>query len=166
MWIETFADTAAAPVRAISMSYAEAGIGIARAAKVVHSPIVNSFTVESNGSPSTGELVAEIMRRVDEFTSGDPAYLVLHCAHASHFDRVVGDDDPWPAQIRGRRADASRISHVELSEASEFDAGNPPELAHVGLPGGGTSLPLGEQPLHTSRPLQRDVTGSELRLRS
>lgn len=34
----------------------------------------------------------------------------------------------WLKRIRGVRANASHLSHAELNEASELDAGNPTEL--------------------------------------
>ena len=42
--------------------------------------------------------------------------------------KVVRGDEPWAARIRGLRANASRMSHAELNEAPELDAGNPTEL--------------------------------------
>jgi len=126
--VETFSDTAADLVSAITMNYAEEAVGIARAAKQVEMPVVISFTVETDGHLPTGQPLADAIRQVDDATSGYPAYFMLNCAHPSHFDRVVHADEPWASRIRGLRANASRMSHAELNEASELDAGNPIEL--------------------------------------
>lgn len=128
--IETFAGTAADLVTAITMNYTEEAVGIARAAKQVHMPVVISFTVETDGNLPTGQPLAHAIRRVDDATSGYPAYFMINCAHPSHFDYVVHGDEPWTARIRGLRANASKMSHAELNEASELDAGNPTELGH------------------------------------
>ncbi len=128
MQVETFADTAADLVTAITMNYAEEAVGIARAAKQANMPVVISFTVETDGNLPTGQPLSDAIRQVDDATSGYPAYFMINCAHSSHFDHVVRGDEPWVARIRGLRANASRMSHAELNEASELDAGNPTEL--------------------------------------
>jgi S-methylmethionine-dependent homocysteine/selenocysteine methylase len=53
---------------------------------------------------------------------------MINCAHPSHFDKVMRGNERWAARIRGLRANASRMSHAELNEAAELDAGNPTEL--------------------------------------
>lgn len=126
--VETFADTAADLVTAITMNYAEEAVGIARAAKQVNMPVVISFTVETDGNLPTGQPLADAIRQVDDATSGYSAYFMLNCAHPSHFDHVVRGDEPWSARIRGLRANASKMSHAELNETPELDAGNPVEL--------------------------------------
>jgi S-methylmethionine-dependent homocysteine/selenocysteine methylase len=65
---------------------------------------------------------------VDEVTSAFPSYYMINCAHPAHFRDVLSDDGPWVARIRGLRANASRLSHAELDEAPEPDAGEPEEL--------------------------------------
>lgn len=128
MQVETFADTAADLMTAITVNYAEEAVGIARVAKQVNMPVVISFTVETDGNLPTGQPLADAIRQVDDATSGYPAYFMINCAHPSHFDHVVRGDEPWAAQIRGLRANASKMSHAELNDASELDAGNPTEL--------------------------------------
>ena len=128
MQIETFADTAADLVTAITMNYAEEAVGIARAAKQVHMPVVISFTVETDGNLPTGQPLADAIRRVDDATSWYPAYFMINCAHPSHFYHVLRGEEPWAARIRGLRANASKMSHAELNEASQLDAGDPTEL--------------------------------------
>ncbi len=128
MQVEKFADTAADLVTAITMNYVEEAVGIARAAKQVDMPVVISFTVETDGKLPTGQALAEAIERVDDATSGYPAYFMINCAHPSHFDHLIRGDEPWVARIYGLRANASKMSHAELNDALELDAGNPTEL--------------------------------------
>lgn len=131
MQVETFAETAADLVTAITMTYAEEAVGIARAAKQAHMPVVISFTVETDGTLPTGQPLADAIRQVDDATLGYPAYFMINCAHPSHFDHLLHGDEPWTERIRGLRANASTMSHAELNEASELDAGNPIELGRA-----------------------------------
>ena len=126
--VETFAGTAADLVTAITMNYAEEAVGLARAAERADMPVVISFTVETDGRLPTGQSLGDAIGQVDDATSGYPAYFMINCAHPSHFDRVVEGDEPWVGRIRGLRANASRMSHAELDEAPELDAGVPSEL--------------------------------------
>jgi S-methylmethionine-dependent homocysteine/selenocysteine methylase len=126
--IETFAGTAADLVTAITMNYAEEAVGLARAAQQAGMPVVLSFTVETDGRLPTGQSLGDAIGQVDDATSGYPAYFMINCAHPSHFGHVVEGDEPWAERIRGLRANASRMSHAELDEAPELDAGDPSEL--------------------------------------
>ncbi len=126
--IETFAQTAADLVTGITMNYVEEAVGIARAAQRVNIPVVLSFTVETDGHLPTGQPLADAIGQVDDATSGYPSYFMINCAHPSHFQHVVEGNQPWTARIRGLRANASRMSHAELDEATDLDAGNPAEL--------------------------------------
>lgn len=126
--IETFAGTAADLVTAITMNYVEEAIGVTRAAKQAAIPAVISFTVETDGKLPTGQPLAEAIKQVDDATSAYPAYFMINCAHPSHFEQAALGDEPWTSRVRGLRANASRMSHAELNEASELDAGNPTEL--------------------------------------
>lgn len=126
--IETFASTAADLVTAITMNYVEEAVGIALAAKRAAMPVVISFTVETDGNLPTGQSLGDAIKQVDDATSGYPAYFMINCAHPSHFNEVFHGDEPWANRIRGLRANASKMSHTELNEAPELDAGNPMEL--------------------------------------
>lgn len=126
--IETFADTAADLVTAITMNYIEEASGITLAAKQADIPVVISFTVETDGNLPTGQSLEDAIKQIDDATSGYPAYFMINCAHPSHFHGVVGGGESWAGRIRGLRANASRMSHAELNEAPELDAGNPAEL--------------------------------------
>ncbi len=127
--IETFAGTAADLVTAITMNYAEEAAGIARAARRADMPVVISFTVETDGRLPTGQPLGDAIAQVDEASDGCVAYFMINCAHPSHFDHALSGDESWAARVRGLRANASRMSHAELDEAEELDAGDPAELA-------------------------------------
>jgi S-methylmethionine-dependent homocysteine/selenocysteine methylase len=54
---------------------------------------------------------------------------MVNCAHPTHFEGVVAEGGAWRERIRGIRANASKMSHAELDESEELDAGDPDELA-------------------------------------
>lgn len=126
--VETFAGSAADMVCAITMNYVEEAVGIARAAQRADMPVAISFTVETDGRLPTGQTLKAAIEQVDEATSDYPRYFMINCAHPSHFEKVLSDGEPWVERIRGLRANASRMSHAELNESPELDAGNPTEL--------------------------------------
>ena len=126
--IETLAGTAADMVCAITMNYVEEAIGIARAAQRAHMPVAISFTVETDGTLPTGQPLKGAIEEVDDATSGYPSYYMINCAHPTHFDQVLTQGAQWVQRIHGLRANASRMSHAQLNEASELDAGNATEL--------------------------------------
>lgn len=102
--IGTFAETAVDLVSALTMTYADEAIGVARAARAAGLPVVIS-------------------------SDGAVAYFMVNCAHPSHFDAVLEPGTGWTDRILGVRANASRLSHAELDDAEELDTGNPEELA-------------------------------------
>jgi S-methylmethionine-dependent homocysteine/selenocysteine methylase len=126
--IGTFADTAADMVTAITMTYADEATGVAQAASDAGLPSVISFTLETDGRLPNGQGLGEAIEAVDEATSGAPAYYMINCAHPTHFDDVLGTDEPWRDRILGLRANASMMSHDELDEAEELDDGDPADL--------------------------------------
>ena len=128
MQVETFADTAADLVTGITMNYAKEAVGLARAARNAGLPVVISFTVETDGKLPTGQSLGDAIQQVDEATSDYPAYFMINCAHPTHFSSVIGGEQPWMERIRGLRANASTMSHAELNEAPELDAGDLVEL--------------------------------------
>ena len=112
--IETFDQTAADMVCAITMNYVEEAIGITRAAQRAGMPVAISFTVETDGRLPTGQTLQTAIEQVDQVTSGYPSYYMINCAHPAHFARVLADPAPFVRRIHGLRANASRISHAEL----------------------------------------------------
>ena len=126
--VDTFADTAADMVTAITMNYVEEALGIARAAESAGMPAVISFTVETDGRLPTGQTLRAAIEQVDAATSGYPAYYMINCAHPTHFEHLLAEAEPWTKRIRGLRANASRKSHAELNESPKLDIGDPVEL--------------------------------------
>lgn len=135
--IGTFADTAADMVTAITMTYVEEAVGVARAASSAGLPSAISFTLETDGRLPTGQGLGEAIEQVDAETGGGPAYYMLNCAHPAHFDAVVEPGAPWLERIGGLRTNASTKSHAELDVAEELDEGDPADLArrHAALRG-------------------------------
>jgi S-methylmethionine-dependent homocysteine/selenocysteine methylase len=127
--IDTFADSAADMVTAITMNFAEEAVGVARAAGKAGMPVAISFTVETDGKLPTGQTLQQAINHVDAVTSNYPSYYMVNCAHPTHFDHVLAEGQPWVNRIRGLRANASRKSHAELNESPELDTGNPSEFA-------------------------------------
>jgi homocysteine S-methyltransferase len=116
-------------VSAYTLSYVDEAIGIVRAADAAGVPVSISFTVETDGRLPDGEGLAAAVERLDRETEGAAAYLMVNCAHPSHFAAELEDGGAWRERIVGIRANASRRSHAELDEASDLDSGDPDELA-------------------------------------
>jgi S-methylmethionine-dependent homocysteine/selenocysteine methylase len=115
-------------VTALTMNYAEEAVGVARAAKNADMPVVISFTVETDGRLPSGQTLRAAIEQVDSATSLYPSYYMINCAHPTHFEHVLTEDEPWKQRVRGLRANSSRKSHAELDESSELDIGDPLEL--------------------------------------
>ena len=127
--VEVFAETAADMVSAMTMNQAEEAAGIAMAARAVGLPSAISFTVETDGRLPSGQPLNEAVEQVDAETGAAPAYYMINCAHPSHFADALEPGAPWLRRLRGLRANASALSHAELDEATELDAGDPADLA-------------------------------------
>lgn len=126
--IGAFADTAADMVTALTMTYAEEAIGVARAADAVGLPVVISFTVETDGRLPSGQTLGAAIAQVDIATNNTPAYYMINCAHPTHFEDALVAGQAWTLRIGGVRANASALSHAELDEAEQLDDGDPYEL--------------------------------------
>ena len=124
--IGTFAETEADMVTALTMTYADEAIGIARAAQAAGIPAAISFTLETDGKLPSGQPLSEAIEETDAATEGGPAYYMINCAHPTHFESVLGGS--WTTRIRGLRANASTKSHAELDEATDLDDGDPDDL--------------------------------------
>jgi S-methylmethionine-dependent homocysteine/selenocysteine methylase len=127
--IASFAGTAADLVTAMTINYAEEGVGIARAATAHGMPVAISFTVETDGRLPTGQTLRDAIAQVDDAGGEAPAYYMVNCAHPLHFDGVLAGDEAWLARIRGLRANASDLSHAELDAATRLHDGDPADLA-------------------------------------
>jgi S-methylmethionine-dependent homocysteine/selenocysteine methylase len=126
--VETFAQTSADLVSALTMTYADEAVGIARAAAAAEIPCVISFTVETDGRLPSGRPLGDAIGDVEAATNGSVEYFMINCAHPTHFMHVL-EGGAWRDRIRGVRANASEKSHTELDEADELDAGDPVALA-------------------------------------
>jgi S-methylmethionine-dependent homocysteine/selenocysteine methylase len=127
--VETFAETEADMVNAMTITYADEAIGIVRAAQEQEIPVAISFTVEADGSLPEGTPLGEAIQQVDDATGRAAAYYGINCAHPTHFVHVLDRAAPWTARLRSIRANASRSTHAELDDSELLDAGDPFELA-------------------------------------
>jgi homocysteine S-methyltransferase len=125
--IASFALAGVDMVSAITMTYAEEAIGIARAARAEGLPVVVSFTVETDGRLPSGQSLRDAVEQVEEETRRAPAHYMINCAHPTHFADAL-EPGPWLDRIGGLRANASALSHAELDEATELDPGDPVAL--------------------------------------
>jgi homocysteine S-methyltransferase len=127
--MRTLAEAGCAQVTALTLTYPEEGIGIVRAAKAVGIPIVVGFTVETDGRLPNGDSIEEAIIAVDDATDDAAEFFVINCAHPTHFAGALPEAESR-TRIRGLRANASTLSHAELDEDEELDAGDPDDLAH------------------------------------
>lgn len=127
--IATFADTEADVVTGVTMTHSAEAIGVVRAAAEHGLPAVISFTVETDGRLPSGEQLGAAIEAVDDETGAVPAYYMINCAHPTHLADTLREGGSWVARVRGLRANASTMSHAELDEAAELDAGDPVDLA-------------------------------------
>jgi homocysteine S-methyltransferase len=127
--IDCMAAAGADVVTALTMSYTDEAVGIARAAQAAGLPVVVSFTLETDGTLPSGMSLREAIDRTDAATAGYPVHYMINCAHPAHFDHVLDGTSSWAARIGGLRANASQLSHAELDEMVELDEGDPDDLA-------------------------------------
>lgn len=133
--VQAFAKAGVDIVSAITMNYAEEGIGVAIAAAKANLPVVVSYTVETDGTLPSGQSIADAIEQTDRdvhaATGQLPLYYMINCAHPDHFsDKLEGPAD-WKTRIGGVRANASRLSHAQLDEAETLDDGNPTEFGEL-----------------------------------
>lgn len=126
--IQWLSDGGAHLVSALTMTNVAEATGIALAARDSGVACVISFTVETDGSLPSGETLADAIERVDLMTDSSPAYYMINCAHPTHFDTTL-EPAAWTDRIRGIRSNASTMSHAQLDNADELDAGDPVDLA-------------------------------------
>ncbi len=126
--VRDLADAGAALVTSATFSYADEGVGFVAAAAEVGVPAVVGFTVEVDGRLPSGETLESAIDRVDRATAAAASWFLVNCAHPDHIAPSLGEG-AWRGRIGAVRANASRLSHAELDEATELDAGVPQELA-------------------------------------
>lgn len=126
--IGTLAEAGCEQVTALTLTYPDEAIGIVRAATAAGVPVVIGFTVETDGRLPSGDSIGDAIAAVDGATSGAASGYVINCAHPTHFADALPEGDAR-GRIIGIRANASTLSHAELDEAEELDAGDPVDLA-------------------------------------
>ncbi|QIE46595.1 homocysteine S-methyltransferase [Pseudohalocynthiibacter aestuariivivens] len=114
-------------IGAFTLAYVAEAIGIARAAQAAETPVVLSFTVETDGRLPDGMALCDAMAACDDATDGSAAFYMINCAHPEHFAHVL-DGGAWQQRLGGIVANASRCSHAELDAATKLDAGDPKAL--------------------------------------
>lgn len=127
--VELFAEQGCDLVSVLTLTYPTEGLGIAQAARDAGVPVVLYFTVETDGRLPDGSSLRTAIEMIDGATDGYIAYYGINCAHPDHIAPALAGGGEWTERIRAVRANASRMSHAELDEAEELDAGDPQELA-------------------------------------
>ena len=127
--VSALADVGVDMVSALTMTHVEEAAGIAQAAVAAGVEIVISFTVETDATLPDGTPLHEAIERVDHDTNAAPAYFMVNCAHPDHIRPAGERPQESLDRLHGVRANASRLSHAELDEAEELDAGDPAQLA-------------------------------------
>ena len=122
------AGTGCTQATALTLTYPEEAIGIVRAATAVGLPVVVGFTVETDGKLPSGDSIEEAIAAVDDATDGAALGFMINCAHPTHFAGALPAGESR-TRIIGLRSNASTLSHAELDEAEELDAGDPTDLA-------------------------------------
>ena len=122
--IDSFADTQADLITAMTITYPDEAIGIVLAAKEAKLPVVISFTVETDGHLPDGTSLQEAIAQVDLVTANYSSYYMVNCAHPTHFLAQL-DNNHALKRLRGVRANASCLSHAELDEMEILDDGDP-----------------------------------------
>lgn len=125
--VQVLAQAGVDVVSAFTLSSVGEAVGIANAARGAGVPVVLSFTVETNGKLLSGIGLEQAIAETDAATGGYPAWYGINCAHPEHFGPVL--DGAVTSRIGMLRANASRLSHAELDEATSLDDGDPDELA-------------------------------------
>lgn len=126
--IQTFSETEADLVSALTINYEEEAIGITLAARDAAIPVVISFTLETDGRLPSGRTLGQAITAVDQATGKGPAYYMINCAHPTHFRDVLTGEEPWLRRILAVRANASTMSHAQLDVMEKLDDGDPAEL--------------------------------------
>ena len=127
--IQAVANTNADLVSALTINYNDEAIGIVKAAKKHHMPVVISYTLETDGNLPSGQSLKDAIISLDEITDNYTSYFMINCAHPEHFKRVLNPKEPWTERIKGLRANASKKSHAELDQSETLDIGDKKELA-------------------------------------
>jgi S-methylmethionine-dependent homocysteine/selenocysteine methylase len=119
--VESLADAGVDAVAAYTITTAEEGTGIARAARGAGVPVLVGFTVETDGRLPDGTPLRDAVATVD--AEEPPDGFVVNCAHPTHIEPALDEGD-WRHRIVQVNPNASTLSHAELDAAEELDAGD------------------------------------------
>ena len=127
-----FAEAGAHMISAITMTYAEEAIGVARAATAVERA-GRDLPDRRDRRPAAvraGDRRRDRRRSTWPPTADRPT--TCSTAHTPrHFLAQLDVAAGWTTRIKGVRANASRLSHAELDAATELDRGDIAELAQL-----------------------------------
>lgn len=124
--LASFAAAGADLATALTLTDVGEAIGVSRAAHEVGIPVAISFTVETDGRLPGGDSLRDAVTAVD--AAAAPAYFLINCAHPTHVSRGL-EEGAWLERIHGLRVNASTMSHEELDNSDELDAGDVVQLA-------------------------------------
>jgi homocysteine S-methyltransferase len=124
--LASFAAAGASRATVLTLNEVGEAIGVSQAADDAGIALTVGFTVETDGRLLNGTSLADAIEAVDAVAP--PASFLINCAHPTHI--LTGlDQGSWRDRIGGLRVNASTMSHAELDEAEELDAGDPDQLA-------------------------------------
>jgi S-methylmethionine-dependent homocysteine/selenocysteine methylase len=112
-------------VHVMTMNEPAEAIGVSRAARAEGLPVAVSFTVETDGRLPDGTSLRDAVAQVD--AEAAPDWYGVNCAHPTHL-RPALDGGEWQDRLALLRPNASTMSHEELDEMEELDAGDLPLL--------------------------------------
>jgi S-methylmethionine-dependent homocysteine/selenocysteine methylase len=119
--VEALAAAGVDVVAAYTLTGAEEGLGITRAARRAGVPVLVGFTVETDGRLPDGTPLREAVSRVEAEEAPDG--FVVNCAHPTHIAPAL-EGGEWLSRIVQVNPNASTLSHAELDAADELDAGD------------------------------------------
>ncbi len=126
--LRVLADAGCAQATALTLAYVDEAVGIVKASAAPGLPITIGFTVETDGRLPSGDSIEQAIDAVDDATEGAAQSFMINCAHPTHFADALPEGAARD-RIHGLRANASKLSHAELDEAEDLDAGDPADLA-------------------------------------
>lgn len=127
--VNAFAESRAAYVSVYTLTNVPEAVGIAQICRQAETPVVLSFTLETDGNLPGGKPLGVAIEETDAATDGYPAYYMINCVHPIHFAATIRNAGAWVERIGGLRVNASMKSHAELDESPELDIGHIGDLA-------------------------------------
>lgn len=119
--VESFARAGVDLVAAYTLTGAEEGMGVVRAARSAGLPVLVGFTVETDGRLPDGTSLREAVERVEALDAPDG--FIVNCAHPTHIAPGLEAGD-WLARVVQVNPNASTLTHAELDAAEELDEGD------------------------------------------